>query len=77
MTALHSPAYRRFAESLTAARHAKGLTQRQLGALLGKDHTYVTKYETRLRRVDVIEFLEIMEALGADPAAFLAELRGR
>jgi len=70
----HSDAYRRFAAALKAERTRRGLTQRDLASRMGRDHTYITKYETCVRRLDVIEMLEVLEAMGVDPAAFVAEL---
>lgn len=51
-----------------------GLTQAALAAKLGKPQSYVSKYERGERRVDVVELLEIADALGVDAAALVAEL---
>ncbi|GAJ29661.1 transcriptional regulator [Acidomonas methanolica NBRC 104435] len=56
---------------LIAARHAKGLTQATLAARLGKPQSYVAKYENGERRLDVIEFLDITDAIGVDGRVLL------
>ena len=57
---------------LAEARKKSGLTQTELAVKLGKDQSYVSLIERSQRRVDVIEFIAIARALGADPAALFA-----
>ncbi|MFS3137230.1 helix-turn-helix domain-containing protein [Gluconacetobacter sacchari] len=71
---LRSPRQHRLMELLIAARRGKGLTQATLAERLGKPQSYVAKYETGERRIDVIEFLDITNAIGLDVAALLANL---
>lgn len=71
---LRSPRQHRLMELLIAARRGKGLTQTTLAERLGKPQSYVAKYETGERRIDVIEFLDITDAIGIDVAALLANL---
>ncbi len=59
---------------LVAARREAGLTQQKLAERLGKPQSYVSKYERGERRIDVIEFLAAVRALGADPYAILQEI---
>lgn len=66
MTALHSEEYQRFAQALAEARRRSGLSQYELADRLGADQSYVSKYEHGRRRLDVIEFMRIMAALGGD-----------
>ncbi len=61
---------------LRAAREKAGLTQIQLARRLGKYKTYVSKYETGERQLDVVEFLAVAEALGLEPGKVLAKVRG-
>ena len=42
---------------------------------LGVNQTYVSKYEKGERRLDLIEFLEIAEAVGFDPLDFIKRLQ--
>lgn len=75
MTALHTEEYRLFVEAIIAARTAANISQRELAKRLGVDHSIVAKYETRVRRLDYIEFLDVMDALGADSVEFTASFR--
>ena len=60
-------------QRLAAARNAKGLTQAQLAEALGRRQNFVSAYE-RGRDIEVVEFLQIAEALGLDAKAVLDEL---
>ncbi len=59
-------------DALVGARRDAGLTQYELADRLGVDQSYVSKYESCRRRLDVIEFLRVVGAIGIDPATFLA-----
>lgn len=61
-------------ELLIAARRGKGRTQATLAERLGKRQSYVAKYETGERRIDVIEFLDITNAIGINGNVILAVL---
>ena len=50
-----------------------GLSQRQLSARLRRPHNFVVKVEGGQRGLDVVEAVEIVRALGRDPAEFFAE----
>jgi predicted transcriptional regulator len=52
------------------------MTQVELARRLGKPQSVVSGYENGRRRVDVLEFLLIVHALGADPVAIFAEIVG-
>ena len=43
------------------------MRQQALAKKLGKPQSFVANYEGGERRIDVIEFIVIIEALGADP----------
>ena len=58
---------------LVAARNAKGLNQTQLAERLGRRQNFVSAYETG-RRIEVVELIQIAEALGLDPKAVIDEL---
>jgi transcriptional regulator with XRE-family HTH domain len=67
-------------ECLAAARARASVSQRELAARLGKPQSFVSAYENGQRRIDVSEFLTIVEALSADPRVVLNEIierRGR
>ena len=69
----HSTRYKRFCGLLIEARQAKGLTQTEVARRLGRPQSFIAKYEGGERRLDVVEFLEVAEAIGV-PA--LKILRG-
>jgi transcriptional regulator with XRE-family HTH domain len=71
----NSAQYELFQNALAAARLEKGLTQSDIAARLGKPQSFVSKYESGERRLDVIEFLEVCEALSANPQAILRKVR--
>lgn len=50
--------YEQFRQRLVAARHAVGLTQRDVAARLGRSQAYVGKSETGERRVDIVELIQ-------------------
>ena len=41
-----------------------GLTQMELAGRIGRDQTFVSKYESGQRRLDVLELREICQAIG-------------
>jgi transcriptional regulator with XRE-family HTH domain len=62
--------------ALAVARRKANLTQIELARRLGKPQSVVSAYEAGKRRVDVVEFLLIVRALGADPVDIFAEIMG-
>ena len=64
---LKSPDYTRLIETLVAVRHAAGIRQQALAKKLERPQSFIAKYEGRERRIDVVEFIAIARALGADP----------
>jgi transcriptional regulator with XRE-family HTH domain len=67
--------YIEFAAQLVTARKACGLTQHQLAEKLGRPQSYIAKIERAERRVDVIEFLELLDALHANVDPFFERIR--
>ena len=67
--------YQRFISLLVAARQKQGLSQRDLAIKLDKVHSFVAKYEQGERRIDVVEFLDIAEALNVNPMEIIKKLR--
>jgi len=68
---VHSPEQLAFRALMVAARKKAGLTQQQLAGRLRKPQSFVAKYEGGERRLDVIEFVAIVRAMGADPIRLL------
>ncbi|MBD3814982.1 MAG: helix-turn-helix transcriptional regulator [Halothiobacillus sp.] len=73
MKTVYSQEYALVLKALLLARKAAGLTQLQLAELLGKQQTFVSKYERGERRLDVVEFVTIARCLGVDPHAVIAD----
>lgn len=68
---LGSPDHERFLELLVQARRDAGLTQLAIAERLERPQSFVAKYENGERRLDVLEFIAVARALGADPVALL------
>lgn len=71
---VHSPGQAVLCELLIEARDRAGLTQQQLAKRLGKHQSFIAKYEGGERRLDVLEFVTIARAIGADPIRLLRAL---
>ena len=63
--------HQEFIAFMASARKAAGITQVELAARLGRPQSFVSKFERGERRLDVIEFCQVAEALGRTPADFL------
>ncbi|RSV39460.1 XRE family transcriptional regulator [Sphingomonas sp. ABOLE] len=70
-----SPDYRALIETLSMFRQECGVSQRELARRLGKPPSFVNKIELLERRLDVLEFIAIAEALDEKPGALLTNLR--
>ena len=64
---LKSAEYERLIALLVAVRDKAALTQQKLAEKLEKPQSFVSKYEGGERRIDVVEFITIAQALDADP----------
>ncbi|WP_199562952.1 helix-turn-helix domain-containing protein [Simplicispira sp. 110] len=71
---MHTPHYSVLRTRLVELREAKGITQAEVAAKLGKPQSYVSKYERGERRLDIIELIAVANALGVDPVQLFAEL---
>jgi len=58
-------------KALIEARLTNELTQLGVANRLGKPQSFVSKYESGERRLDVIEFLDVCVALNTNPALIL------
>ena len=50
---------------------SRHLTQAHVAARLDRPQSFIAKYEGGERRLDVIEFMEVAEAIGFDPGEFV------
>lgn len=76
---IHTDEYRALTALLLETRQKAGLTQQEIAARLGRPQSYVAKIEGAERRIDVVEFIALTRAIGADPRdvfdAVLAKLK--
>jgi hypothetical protein len=56
------------------ARKSARLTQHEVAKRLHKPQSFIAKYEGGERRIDVVEFVTVCQAIGADPAKLLKAL---
>ncbi len=61
---LGTPRYNALMAKLTELRKQSGMTQSQIAKKLGKPQSFVAKYEGGERRLDIIEFVNVVKALG-------------
>jgi transcriptional regulator with XRE-family HTH domain len=73
--ALHSARYQRLCALLKVHRERAGLTQAAVAKRLKKPQSFVSKYETGERRLDLVEVMDVSDAIGVRPEALLRELR--
>ncbi|MFT5103868.1 MAG: transcriptional regulator with XRE-family HTH domain [Candidatus Latescibacterota bacterium] len=62
-------------EWLTSKRMLEGVTQQQLSDVLAKPQSFVSKYENGERRLDLVETIDICNALNADPHELIDTLK--
>ena len=74
---IHCPEHLALRELLIVARKKAGLTQAEIAEKLGRPQSFVAKYETGERRLDVIEFVKIMVATGQEPTRAFRQLWAR
>jgi transcriptional regulator with XRE-family HTH domain len=66
--------YDKFRKLLSKYRQECGVTQAKLAEKLNRPQSYISKYESGERRLDVIEFLKIAKILKMDIPKFFKEL---
>ena len=71
---VYTEQYYQFRKLLIETRKTANLTQAELSEKLARPQSYVSKYERGERRLDLIQFLEVAEALKIDPLAFIQKL---
>lgn len=69
-----SAEYRLLCKLLREARERAGLTQEDVAKRLNRPQSYVSKYESGERRLDVIEFLTITRVLSVEPREVFRKL---
>ena len=66
-----SEPYEALLRALIIGRQTAGLRQVDLANRLGKPQSFVSKYETGERRLDIVELLVIARSIGLDPHALV------
>lgn len=72
---IYCETYKHFCRLLIQARENANFTQTELAQILHKPQSYISKYERGDRRLDVLEFLVIANALKIDASSILTELK--
>ncbi|RZF63830.1 XRE family transcriptional regulator [Sphingomonas populi] len=70
-----SPDYRTLIDTLSLLRKELGVSQRELARRIAKPPSFINKIELLERRLDIVEFIVIAEALGRKPHDLLRALR--
>ncbi|MGF6764819.1 transcriptional regulator with XRE-family HTH domain [Paraburkholderia sp. GAS33] len=70
---VHEPRYQVLAKMLGDLRKQKGLLQQDVADQLNRPQAFVSKYESGVRRLDMVEFLDVVAILGADPIQLLKQ----
>ncbi|MCV2882162.1 helix-turn-helix domain-containing protein [Actibacterium sp. XHP0104] len=71
---LTSKAHAKLVRMLIDKREAAGITQTELASKLGEYQSFVARLESGQRRIDVVEFIELVRVLNFDAAGFIEEL---
>ena len=71
---LGTPRYNSLMVKLVELRKQSGMTQSQLAKKLNKPQSFVAKYEGGERRLDVIEFIDVVKALDVSPTIAIENL---
>lgn len=71
---VHTDAYKHLLALLVSARTDAKLSQALLAERIGKPASFVGKYELGERRLDVIELLVVLNALGIEQDEFIVTL---
>ena len=71
---MHTREYDRFRALLIDVRTKAGLSQAEVAKRLAKPQSFVSKFERGERRLDVVEFKSVAQALGFDALRFLRRL---
>jgi transcriptional regulator with XRE-family HTH domain len=72
---IHSKRHKRLVELVTAERKNAGIRQVQLAKKLKKSQTWIARLEGGERRLDVIELIELAEAIGFDARAIVTAVQ--
>ena len=69
--------HRAVGDALAELRNRESMTQAALAQKLGKPQSFVSSYENGQRRIDILEFLVIVEALNGAPELIFKDILRR
>lgn len=69
---IRSPQHQALLDLLVAARREAKLTQAAVAERLGRPQSFIAKVENGERRLDIVEFIALVEALGSEPQEVFA-----
>ncbi len=72
---IQSPRHEALRALIVAERKRAGLTQADVARRLGRYQSFIATLESGQRRIDVVEFIELAEAIGFDPGKALRRVR--
>jgi transcriptional regulator with XRE-family HTH domain len=75
LAAIGTKRHKRLIELLVAERKARNLPQKELARRLHRHRSMITWIESGKRRIDVVEFLALAEAIGFDPTNILRQIQ--
>lgn len=75
MKTIYQERYLKLMQALVQARKQAGLTQMQVAEILSKPQSYIAKVEGADRKLDVMEFVELCEAIHQDPCELIKQLK--
>ena len=70
-------AYASFLAVLISARKRQGVSQAELAKRLGREQPFISLIERGVRRIDVIEFIAIADALDMDASRAIRVVRAK
>ena len=76
MKSVFTAEYEGLLQRLVVARKDAGLTQQELASRIGRPQSFVSKYERRERRLDVLEFVIVCRVLDIDSCGIIREIEG-
>ena len=68
------PEYERLGVWLRARREEVGIQQKPLSRSVGKPEQFLNKVEHGRQRIDLVEFLDVFQAMGIDPELTVGQL---
>lgn len=77
MASTHHEDYQLLVSMLRETRERDGVPQTELATRLGTTQTFISKVERGERRLDVVELIEVFEALGIKPDAWISDYLAR